>query len=246
MAAAFQHFQHDFGRHLRDPQHVARPAGTPERRVALYRELVFNKLCGFVDTCFPVCRNLLGERRWRRLCRTFQRDWPLHSPWFRDIPHEFVRYLDEAEICQPLPRWLAELAHYEWAELAVDVMEVPEPAFDPGGDLLAGQIVLNPALLNLAYAWPVHCIGPDFRPRKPRPTHLVVYRDADDVAQFSEVTPLTGRLIDLLAAEALSGRQAILHLAGELNHPDPQQLLGFGSRLLADLRQQGIILGSKS
>lgn len=246
MPAAFQLFQHAFGRHLRDPQRVARPAGTPERRVAVYRELVFNNLCGFVDTCFPVSRRLLGDTRWRRLCRTFMRDWPLHTPWFREIPREFVRYLNAADIRQPLPRWLAELAHYEWAELAVDVIDAPAPVCDPAGDLIDGAVVLNPALMNLAYAWPVHCIGPDFRPRRQRPTHLVVYRDADEVVRFSEITPLTGRLIDLLAAEALSGRQAILRLAGELNYPDPQPLLGFGSRLLADLRQQGIVLGSKS
>jgi hypothetical protein len=246
MAADFQHFQHSFGRHLRDPQRVGRPAGTPGRRVAVYRELVFNNLCGFVDTCFPVCRSLLGDTRWRRLCRTFLRDWPLHTPWFRDIPREFVRYLNEAEIRQPLPRWLAELAHYEWAELVVDVMDVASPACDPAGDLMDGVVVLNPALMNLAYAWPVHRIGKDFRPRQPRPTHLVVYRDNDDVVQFSEISSPTGRLIDLLAGDALSGRQAIRRLAGELNHPDPQQLLGFGFSLLADLRQQGIVLGSKS
>lgn len=245
MSAPFQQFQHEFGRYLRNPHHVARPVGVPERRAGIYRELVFNNLCGFVDTCFPVCRSLLGDSRWRRLCRTFQRDWPLQSPWFRDIPREFVRYLAEADIRQPLPRWLAELAHYEWAELAVDVSDAPAPRFDPAGDLLERPVVLNPALMNLAYAWPVQRIGPDYRPRRPQPAHLVVYRDADDRVRFSEVTPVTGRLIDLLASEALSGRQAILRLAGELNHPDPDQLLGFGASLLADLRQQGIILGSQ-
>ena len=246
MQHGFQHFQHALGKHLRDPHHVPRPAGTPERRVAVYRELVFNNLCGFVDACFPVCRSLLGEARWRRLCRTFMRDWPMHTPWFREIPREFVRYLSEAEISQPLPRWLFELAHYEWAELAVDVMDAPLPDVDPAGDLMDGVVVLNPALMNLAYAWPVHLIGEDFRPRKQQHTHLLVYRDTDDAVRFSEVTPVTARLIDLLfLAEPTTGRQAILRLASELNHPDPQVLLTFGAGLLGDLLQQGIILGRK-
>ena len=245
MPAAFQAFQREFGRYLRDPHHVARPPGLPARRAGIYRDLVFNNLCGFVDTCFPVCRSLLGEPRWRRLCRTFQRDWPLPSPWFRDIPREFVRYLGAADIRQPLPRWLAELAHYEWAELAVDVSDAPIPPCDPAGDLLEHPVVLNPALMNLAYAWPVQRIGPDYRPRQPQPTHLVVYRDAGDRVRFSEVTPVTGRLLDLFVSETLSGRQAILRLAEELQHPDPGQWLGFGASLLADLRQQGILLGSQ-
>lgn len=245
MQPAFQQFQRDLGRHLRDPHHVPRPAGTLQRRVAVYDELVFNNLCGFVDGCFPVCRGILGEARWRRLCRTFQRDWPMHTPWFREIPREFVCYLSQAEIAQALPRWLSDLAHYEWAELAVDILDVTVPQTDLTGDLMDGTVMLNPALMNLAYDWPVHRIGPAFRPRQRQRTHLVVYRDAGDVVRFSEINPPTARLIDLLASEAISGRQAILRLAGELDHPDPQQLLGYGAELLAALQQQGIILGRK-
>jgi len=237
MAAAFQEFQRELAVHLRDPRRVPRPEGTSARRVGVYRELVFNNLCGFVDACFPVCRSLLGDARWRRLCRGFLRDWPLHTPWFREVPREFVRYLNEGGVTQPLPRWLAELAHYEWAELAVDVMAPQPPAFAAPGDLLDAPVVVNPALMNLAYAWPVHRIGPAYRPRRPQATHLVVYRDTDERVRFSEVMPLTARLIDLLVSESLSGRQAIQRLAGELNHPNPGQLLGFGAELLADLQR---------
>lgn len=243
MGAAFQDFQRDFARHLRDPHHVARPAGLPERRTAVYRELVFNNLCGFVDRCFPVCRSLLGEARWRRLCRTFVRDWPLHTPWFREIPREFVRYLAEARIARPLPAWFAELAHYEWAELAVDVIDTPVPPADPDGDLMARPVVLNPALMNLAYAWPVQRIGPDYRPHKQQPTQLLVYRMAGGEVRFSEINPVTARLLALLAGGTLSGAAAIGQLAGELQHPDPGCLQDFGRLLLLDLQQQGIVLG---
>lgn len=244
MNVDFQHFQRAFAGHLRDPHHVPRPAGVPARRMAVYNELLFNNICGFVDACFPVSRAIVGEKRWRRLCRTFYRDWPLHTPWFREIPREFARYLAEADIRQPLPTWLAELAHYEWAELAIDVMDCAIPAHDPGGDLLAGPVALNPALLNLAYAWPVHRIGPDYRPRKPQPTHLVVYRDADDRVQFSAINAVTARLLALLAAAPTSGAAAIRQIAAELQHPAPEQLLAHGAALLDDLRRQGIVLGS--
>ena len=56
---AFQHFQHALAQHLRDPHHTRRPAGVPQRRMAVYNELVFTNSCGFVDSCFPVCRPLL-------------------------------------------------------------------------------------------------------------------------------------------------------------------------------------------
>ena len=242
-AADFQSFQRAFGRHLRDPQHTPRPTGVPARRMAVYNKLLFNNICGFLDSCFPVSRATLGEARWRRLNRTFFRDWPSHTPWFREIPREFVRYLSEAEIKQPLPAWLAELAHYEWVELAVDIMDCPMPDHDAQGDLLTGHPVLNPTLMNLSYQWPVHRIGPGYRPRKRQPTQLLVYRDTDDEVQFVASNPVTARLLAILATTALTGRAACLRIAEELQHPSPETLVNHGLSMLEQLRDQGVILG---
>lgn len=243
-SGGFQQFQYEFARHLRDPHHTRRPHGVPARRMAVYSELLFNNVCGFLDTCFPISRQLIGESRWRRLNRCFYRDWPLTTPWFREIPGQFVRYLAEADLRQPLPAWFAELAQYEWVELAVDVLDCQVPLHNPAGDLLAWPVVLNPALKSLAYAWPVHRIGPDYRPRKPLASYLVVFRDADDHVRFSEINAITRRLLALLDGSSLSGAQAIARIADELQHPAPESLQAHGALLLDDLRQQGIILGT--
>lgn len=240
---AFQEFQQAFARHLRDPHHTRRPAGVPQRRMAVYNELLFNNVCGFLDSCFPVSRQMLGEARWRRLCRTFFRDWPSHTPWFREIPREFVRYLQEHPIAHPLPRWLPELARYEWAELAVEVMDVAPPAFDAQGDLMARRVCLNPARIELVSDWPVHRIGPLCQPRRTQPTMLVVFRDALHKVRFAEINGGTARVLALLA-EGLSGQQAMARLAQEMAHPDPQALHRFGEQLLISLREQGIVLGA--
>lgn len=245
-APDFQSFQRALGRHLRDPRHTPRPAGVPARRMAIYNELLFNNICGFLDSCFPVCRALLGEKRWRRLNRTFYRDWPSHTPWFREIPREFVRYLGETGISQPLPIWLSELAHYEWAELAVDIMDCTIPAHDPEGNLLIGQPLLNPTLMNLHYQWPVHLIGPDYRPRKKQACQLLVYRDAQDKVQFVASNPVTSRLLALIGDKGLNGRAACLMIAAELQHPAPEALVSHGHAILQQLQKQGVILGTKS
>lgn len=239
----FQNFQHAFARHLRDPRRAPRPAGVPARGMGVYQELVGNNLQGFVDSAFPVCRAILGEARWLRLGRRFRRDWPLRTPWFREIPREFMRFLADTPGLR-LPRWLPELAHYEWVELAADIADAPIPPHDPGGDLRHGTVVLNPVLFNLTYAWPVHRIGPDWRPRRPVATQLLVYRDADDVVRFSETNPVTARLLALLAATPQSGAAAARQIAGELQHGDPEKLIDFAVELLADLRRQGVVLGT--
>lgn len=241
---AFQQFQHQLAAHLRDPHHTRRPAGVPARRMAVYNDLLFNNVCGFLDSCFPVSRQLLGEARWRRLCRTFFRDWRSHTPWFREIPREFVRYLRERHIAQPLPEWLVDLAHYEWAELAVEVMDVTPPAHDPEGDMMQARVLINPARVEVASPWPVHRIGPDWQPRQPEPTFLVVFRDAQMVVQFAQINAVTAHVLRLLA-QGLSGQQAFAQLSKDMAHPDPQALQGFGQQLLVSLREQGVLLGTQ-
>ena len=237
---AFQQFQMDFGRRCRDPR-AARPAGVPKRNMAIYEELLFNNITGFLDACFPVCRQMIGEVRWRRLNRAFFRLHRSHTPIFREIPREFLRFLEQAR--QPLPAWFGELAHYEWVELTIDTACPTSPPHDPQGDLLSGQPLLNPAMMNLAYRWPVHRIGPGQRPHRPLPTHLLVFRDADDVVRFAEINMLTAQLVALLAAHRASGAAAIARLADECSERSAVAVRRHGPVMLDELRNLGAIAG---
>jgi hypothetical protein len=244
-ALPFQQFQYAFGRHLRDPRRHARPAGVPARRAGIYAELLFNNLTGFLDACYPVTRAVLGARRWRRLQREFFRAARCRTPWFREIAREFLAWLNAADGIA-LPPWLRELAHYEWVELALDVMDADRPPHAPRGDLLNGVPALAPALMNLVYAWPVQRIGPEYRPRKPRRTHLLVFRDetgAGGAVRFVELNPVSARLVDLLGAGGRTGRDACLQVAREIAHPDPAAVVAHGAALLEQLRAAGAILG---
>lgn len=241
----FQTFQESLGRYLRDPRKETLPAGVPARRASVYRELLFNNVCGVIDACFPVCRQVLGSARWQRLQRTFFAEWRSQTPLFCELPREFLRWLNAAEKSPvTLPAYWLELAHYEWAELAVDIMQTPPlPVLDAGGDLLAGRPFVAPAHLLLDYQWAVHRIGPDYKPRKPVPTQLVVFRDQDDAVQFASINPVTARLIALLAAGDMTGEGACLQVAQELQHPNPAAVVAGGAAIMNDLREWGVIYG---
>jgi len=238
---AFQQFQMAFGRRCRDPRGSPRPAGVPTRGMAAYEELLVNNITGFLDACFPVCRSLLGDGRWRRLNRAFYRDWRATTPWFREIAQEFLRFL--AGTTRTLPPWLRDLAHYEWVELAVDTCSATAVAHDPGGDLMTGQPLLNPTLMSLAYDWPVQRIGPDYRPRKPMPVRLLVYRDGDDTVRFSEINPVTARLLTLIGDDRCTGEAACTRIASELGHHSPEAVRHHGAEILEGLRRQNALLG---
>jgi hypothetical protein len=242
---AFQKFQHEFGRHIRDPRRHPRPAGVPARRMAIYHELLYNNLEGFLLACFPVTRRIVGDRRWPALMRAFFREARCQTPYFREIPREFLTWLTALEEI-PGPTWLKELAHYEWVELALDVMDVAPPQHSPQGDLLAGIPVLTPALMNLSYAWPVHRIGPDFRPRKAHRTHLLVFRDTNDVVQFIELNPVSARLVELLQTGTLTGQAACAQIAAESGRDDVDTFIAGGAGILTNLHQTGAILGTRA
>lgn len=237
--------------HLRDPDGVPAPAGMEDRRLAIYRELLFNNVEGFVRSGFPVLRALSDDESWNRRVRAFYREHRCRTPYFAEVAAEFVEWLRDARGEHPDdPPFIAELAHYEWVELALSVSDADRelPAADANGDLLAGCPVLSPLAWPLRYRWPVHKIGPAFQPRRPdaQPTHLVVNRDRLDAVHFLEINAVTYRLLQLLADGAsTSGRGALERIAAELGHADPAAVIAHGSRLLDDLKARGIVLGAR-
>jgi hypothetical protein len=241
----FQRYQYAFTAHIRDPKAQPRPAGVEARRMNIYTELLYNNIEGFLLACFPVLRQVLGARKWSALVRDFFRTHRSHTPYFRQIPDEFIQFLQN-EWAPPAgyPPFTLALAHYEWIELVLSVStRSAERAFDPAGDLLDGVPLLNPVLSSLRYNWPVHRIAPR-RKTQPAETHLLVFRDAGDRVQFSEINAFTARLLGLLEPGTLSGRAALEQVADESRHPDRALVVQAGGALLNDLRAQGAILGS--
>jgi hypothetical protein len=241
----FQRYQYAFTAHIRDPEAQPRPAGVEARRMKIYTELLYTNLEGFLLACFPVLRKVLGSRKWAALVRDFFRTHRSHTPYFRQIPDEFIQFLQN-EWTPPAgyPPFTLALAHYEWIELVLSVStRSAEGAFDPTGDLLDGVPLLNPVLASLRYDWPVHRIAPR-RKTQPAETHLLVFRDTDDRVQFSEINGFTARLLALLEPGKLSGRAALEQVADESRHPDRALVVQAGGALLNDLRAQGAILGS--
>lgn len=241
----FQRYQYDFTAHIRDPGAHPRPPGVEARRMKIYTALLYNNVEGFLLTCFPVLRSILGVRKWSRLVRAFFSTHRSHTPYFRQIPDEFVQFLqNEWDRPEGYPPYLLALAHYEWIELVLSVSNKDSGgAVDASGDLIEGVPVLNPVLANLRYDWPVHRIAPR-RKIMPAETHLLVFRDAADQVAFTEINAFTARLLTLLASGTLRGRAALEQVAAESRHPDPAVILQAGGALLDDLRARGAILGS--
>ncbi len=238
----FRDVQLEFAAHIRNPSQNPKPADVDERRMRVYRELVYNNIEGFVAGAFPIAKKLLspetgtpseqetGNSPWHRLVREFVHQHASTSPYFLEVSQEFLEFLGQTE--RPdLPPFLLELCHYEWVELAlrVDEQDIPSRVLregvsipiDAGGDLLDQVPIVSPLAKCLAYNFAVHQVRGD-RPLasvEPAATFLVVYRDPEDAVRFLETNAMTALLLELLDGER-TGRQALRELAGKISGPD--------------------------
>lgn len=263
-SVSFQSVQGDFAAHLRAPESVAAPAEIEDRRMGIYRDLIYNNIESFISSGFPVLRSIYDDERWHAMVRDFVQRHQSHSPYFLQISEEFLQYLQSERAdsagSELDPPFLLELAHYEWVELALDVSEAEFPA-DLARDYTGEQVlnwapVASPLAWNLNYQFPVHHIGPAFQPVEvpQTPSFLVVYRNRAETVAFLEANAVTSHLLSLIQSHAgsgeadavgqhPSGREVLQTLARDIQHPQPEQLIEFGTDILKRLHSLDIIAG---
>jgi uncharacterized protein len=237
----FQRYQLAFTAHIRNPKANKAPAQVDDTRMAVYREIVFNNILNSVTTCFPVCVQVLGEQAWEKLVRQFFAKHQATTPIFREIPQQFLQFLDTVK---DLPIYFQALAHYEWVELALNSQLTTPPKLSKISDLLNEKPVLAPANKLLQYDYAVHKISARHKPKTSTKTYLLVFRNAENKVKFIELNPVTFQLLSLIDENNMTGKQALMRLAEELHHPDVNAMIQFGLEILHDLANQQAIIGS--
>jgi hypothetical protein len=249
-ATRTQAIQTAFTAHLRDPAYRGVPAGIEDRRMQIYRDLVFANMESFISANFPVIRSLYDDASWDSLARDFLREHRCHTPLFPEFGREFLRYLEMRQSAgRDDPPFLLELAHYEWAELALslDESDIADIPHDPHGDALDGIPLLSPLACVLGYRFAVHRIGPAFRPVEPlaEPTLLLLVRGRDDQVRFHEINALSAMLIERLQQNTeRSGRECLDALLSDYEPSIAQSLSAAGETVLRDLQAREAILGT--
>ncbi len=248
----FKNVQYEFTAHLRDPERNPAPADIEDRRMQIYRGLLFKNVQGFLASGFPVIRKLYSDDDWHNMVRDFFSTHQSQSPYFKDISKEFIDYLNNEREPRPEdPIFLNELAHYEWLEIVLSFLDadIDWDTIDKQGKLLTGTPVLSPFAQLNRYQFPVHKIRPEFQPDSPadQPTFIVVYRDLNDKVGFMEVNPMTARLIELVANnQTQTSEEILMSLADEIPSLDQQVVIHGGHTTLTQLRDKDILLGVKT
>ena len=241
--------QYTFCAHIRDPQNNPCPTDVDKRRMKIYRELFYNNVEGFMANTYPVLRQILSDTHWHAIIRDYFANHLSRTPLFPEMPREFLKYLEHERTPHPDdPAFMLALAHYEWVELALSILDeqIDLKSIEPSGDLLTGVPVLSPLAWLLSYHYPVHKIGPDFQPNQPdgTQTHLVVYRNFSDEIHFMVLNTVAARLLQLIKNNnSLSGKALLTKIAHEIQHPQPEIVIQGGTEILNDLKNRDIVIG---
>jgi uncharacterized protein len=242
--------QRRFAGHLRDPHAVPAPEGLEDRRMAIYRRLFFGNLDNLMAKNFPVLRRLIDDQAWHELIRAFMAGHRARTPMFTEIGQEFVRFLESGQADAGIPPFATELAHWEYLETVVrlheaDLAQIP---VDDHASPLDDLPVANPTIRLGVYHWPVHEIGPKFRPTEPLEQAIVLAacRRLDHAVGFMRFNPVTARLVELMGEHgAGTGRELLTTIASEINVADTEAVIRSGAGMLEKLRDAGFVLGAR-
>ncbi len=249
---SFQDKQYAFAAHIRDPEHRPAPEGIEDRRMAIYRDLFFNNIRSLLARNYPVLRKLHSDDHWDRFIRQFMQIHQSKTPYFLELPEEFLKFLrDEYEHQVDDFPFLVELAHYEYIELALSISTETNNLedVDPAGDLLANIPVKSVLTWVYAYQYPVHRISKDFQPERPedQPVYLAVYRQADDGVGFLDLNPVTASLLNAVDENEAgrSGEDLLRDIAANINYVNVDAFIQHGAATLKEMRQLEILTGSR-
>lgn len=237
-------FQRSFAAYARSAESERVPIELPTKQSQVYAELLFNNVCSFIDRCFPVAKTLFPQVEWRECCRSFYKNWPSYTPYFNEIPYEFVKFIASQQSYKTTYPWLSQLLHYEWLELQVQT-DPAQPLTEvsvaqPTTQLSHIKIHCNPTLQIAQYDWPVHRIYAGHIPAA-QLTFLLVFRDGQDQVKFVEANAITAALISFLQQNPTTLTTAIESLTSQIPNLDTTNLQAHAHPIIEDFIQQELL-----
>ncbi len=197
----FSTVQQSFMDYIKEPSRPL-PIGTEARRMKVYRDLFFNNIDGFISSGFPVLKSLYSHDAWQALVQDFFVTHDCQSPIFVDIAQEFVIFLQsEYELKEDDPRFLLELAHYEYMELVISVAKDNPSQVKITGSVGTECLCLSDTAKVLQYSYDVEHISEQYQPELPTPTpqYFCLYRDSEDEVVFLRLNPLAAQVLGYLS-----------------------------------------------
>ena len=194
--ANFQIRQLEFAAYIRDPASNPLPQGIDERRMQVYVDNFFRSVRNFLRSTLKRTSKAVGPECWNAMVREFLARHACKSPFFLDMPTEFLEFLLNFRSEDSDSPFLCELCHFECTELelkyhaATLARDRPQFAED-------AELVLSPLARPLSYAWNVldeEALSSSAE-RSSERTWVILVRDRKHRVRRVHSTMLTHRLL---------------------------------------------------
>jgi hypothetical protein len=221
------------------------------RRLAVYRSLVRNGISSVVARILARTRARMNAASAGRFDADFARFVDEEGPrthYLRDVPAEFFAWVEPRWRADPgLPAYLVDLASHELTHFAVAACAIARRPDAPPAVALDRPLAFVESARATAYRWTVHELSGEADATDvpvQRDVRLLVYRDADHLVRWLDLTPLAAAIVGrLLSGDALG----VAVEAACLEHETaPAQVLSDIALLLADLAKRGVIVGARA
>jgi hypothetical protein len=216
-------------------------------RLLVYRELVRGTLKAALEAAIPRSMARLGPR-FDVYFERFVAERGSTSHYLRDVTSEFLDFCAGDFRSDPeVPPYLLDLARHEALHIRV-AAAAPEPrAVRPSLELDEVPCFIEALSLSRS-AYAVHRLPEALEDRSEperQDTTLLAYRSPEHEVRYLELTPLAAAMLErwLAGASLGGGLTEAARAAGEAVTP---ALLEATARLLADLSERGVLLGTRS
>jgi len=190
-------YQQRFARAIREGEAVD---GLPQDRLNVYIRLIRNNIHSFIDRCYTETPQYLDSGEWGRLKEGFVRDARAQTPYFQEIPGEFLQY------CQSLPLSddLLALMDFEHTQLLAETAQTDSQTTHADSDDLA--YTLSPVAFVRRYQYDVTDELQEVE------TAVLVWRNSEDDVMYQTLDGFGALLLETLAETptSLNGLQTML------------------------------------
>lgn len=231
--------------YVRNPECASPPVGVPQERAALYRSLFINNMAELLASTLSLTRKQATDAVWNYWVDRFYATHPHSTPYFMEIAGEFVEFLHSERAHHPQESLaLRELAHFEWAQLALSVESKEADASIENVPIVDGDVIpmMQPSTVILAYEHPVQDLA---RLSAPEATILLLYRDDEDQVQRVLLSPLAARLLDMIQQGPPNPVHGWLALLAE-GHPVTRRLQTWAIAFLEEMQLRGVLTAVRS
>jgi hypothetical protein len=216
-------------------------------RWLVYRRMVRARFAAVLAEAFEDFRTVVGADGFADLVDRFLAESPPRSPYLRDIPIEFLTFLQRAGGDATWPSFALDLARFEGATNEVAHLATPTPSHEVVPLEMGLLAVMSPAARLLDVHHAVHLFDSEHRDIAPQAMTLLIYRVASTgEVETIELNPVASRIVRGIAREEAPLVEVVRIAAGEANAAIDASFVDALSTLLADLVEKGIVLGSRA